>query len=319
MAAVELRPLGLGELLDRAFTLYRNHFWLFVGITAIPASVAVPVSLVFSPFRGLSAAGPKPSASYAAGAGAGMLALLFGLLFLLTYAMGMGAVTFAVSESYLGLTATVRGSYRKVRGKLWRIMGVVINVVLRLIGMMILVAISAGIIIGGLAAVAGVMGGGRLVGIIMAIVFFVAYLALIGFFLLWSQRYAISIPAMLLENLGVNAAIRRSVQLTRGRRWQIFVGFVLASILSYIGVIVFQGPFLAAMLVSARTGTVPVWLSFTSAVCGAVGGSLTGPLLMIVLVLYYYDTRIRKEAFDLQFMMSSLDRPAAAPGTTAPA
>ena len=28
--------------------------------------------------------------------------------------------------------------------------------------------------------------------------------------------------------------------------------------------------------------------------------------------LCYYDTRIRKEALDLQFMMASLDRPAAA-------
>jgi hypothetical protein len=36
---------------------------------------------------------------------------------------------------------------------------------------------------------------------------------------------------------------------------------------------------------------------------------------MIVLVLCYYDTRIRKEAFDLQFMMASLDRPSPATGT----
>ena len=53
----------------------------------------------------------------------------------------------------------------------------------------------------------------------------------------------------------------------------------------------------------------PQWLTFVSAVSGAVGGAITGPLLMIVLVLCYYDSRIRKEAFDLQFMMSSLDHP----------
>jgi len=29
---------------------------------------------------------------------------------------------------------------------------------------------------------------------------------------------------------------------------------------------------------------------------------------MIAIVLLYYDSRIRKEAFDLQFMLSSLDR-----------
>jgi hypothetical protein len=42
-------------------------------------------------------------------------------------------------------------------------------------------------------------------------------------------------------------------------------------------------------------------------------------VLLIALVLCYYDTRIRKEAFDLQFMMSSLDRPVPAPGTGSPA
>ena len=40
---------------------------------------------------------------------------------------------------------------------------------------------------------------------------------------------------------------------------------------------------------------------------------------MIVTVLLYYDTRIRKEAFDLQHMMSSLERPGPAAGTVSPA
>jgi hypothetical protein len=31
MATLDLRPLSLGELLDRTFFLYRRHFLLFVG------------------------------------------------------------------------------------------------------------------------------------------------------------------------------------------------------------------------------------------------------------------------------------------------
>ena len=31
-----LRPLTLGELLDRTFLLYRQHFVVFVGIAALP-------------------------------------------------------------------------------------------------------------------------------------------------------------------------------------------------------------------------------------------------------------------------------------------
>jgi len=49
MDATELRPLTLGELLDRTFQLYRNYFWLFVGIMAIPSAFSVPFTvLIFS-------------------------------------------------------------------------------------------------------------------------------------------------------------------------------------------------------------------------------------------------------------------------------
>jgi hypothetical protein len=160
------------------------------------------------------------------------------------------------------------------------------------------------------------------VAIILGVAAFLAYLAALVFFYVWSLRYAVSIPSLLLENLRVNAAIRRSVQLTKGRKRHIFVAFLLAAIIGYIGVIIFQGPFFLAMMFAARNGQpqmLPAWLTFASATSGAIGGAITGPLLMIVLVLCYYDTRIRKEAFDLQFMMASLDRPQAAPSATSPA
>jgi hypothetical protein len=40
---------------------------------------------------------------------------------------------------------------------------------------------------------------------------------------------------------------------------------------------------------------------------GFIVGSITGPLATIGLSLLYYDERVRKEAFDLQLMLSSLD------------
>jgi hypothetical protein len=39
---------------------------------------------------------------------------------------------------------------------------------------------------------------------------------------------------------------------------------------------------------------------------GFIVGLLTGPLASIALALVYYDERVRKEAFDLQLMMSNL-------------
>ncbi|MGC2183081.1 MAG: hypothetical protein WA637_07375, partial [Terriglobales bacterium] len=41
----DLRPLSLGELLDRSFFLYRKNFMLFVGIIALPHLVLLAFQL----------------------------------------------------------------------------------------------------------------------------------------------------------------------------------------------------------------------------------------------------------------------------------
>lgn len=317
METPELRPLGLGELLDLAFTLYRRRFWLFVGIMAIPSSLSIPMNALLFTFRVPAPAGPGAVPGLVA-RGLSLYAVVI-VIFLLAYAVAIGAATYAVSESYLGRSATVRDSYRRVQGRIGRILGVLFNVILRLIGVMIVVGVAFSVVAVGLAALTSIFKPRGIAAGILGVVIILIYLTMMAFFVIWSLRYAIAIPAMLLENLGVLAAIRRSIVLTRGRRRQLFVAIVLASIVAYIGVIVFQGPFFAAGVFAGRGGSTPAWMGFSSAVCGAIGGALTGPFLMIVLVLCYYDTRIRKEAFDLQFMMSSLGRPGEVPDTASPA
>ena len=54
MDAMELRPLSTGEILDRTFTLYRQNFLLFLGISAIPHVLVLVLNLaarVASHFR----------------------------------------------------------------------------------------------------------------------------------------------------------------------------------------------------------------------------------------------------------------------------
>jgi Membrane domain of glycerophosphoryl diester phosphodiesterase len=139
-------------------------------------------------------------------------------------------------------------------------------------------------------------------------------------FCVWfALRYAVSIPVLMIEDLGVLDTIRRSVFLTRGRRGHIFLGLLVAAIIAYVGIFLFQIPFVIATMVAAMRGHWPFWLASASATASAIGIAITGPISMIVTVLLYYDTRIRKEAFDLQFMISSLDRPAPATGTVSPA
>ena len=44
------------------------------------------------------------------------------------------------------------------------------------------------------------------------------------------------------------------------------------------------------------------WL-FMSNVSNAIASALVSPILLIATSVYYFDLRVRKEAFDLQFMM----------------
>jgi hypothetical protein len=192
---------------------------------------------------------------------------------------------------------------------------------LRLIGIMIavgaVVGVVGGLILAGLGAAGAVATGSQIaMGVMVVIFVFGLYITALAAMIYLALRYAVAIPALVLEDLGVLASIRRSVQLTRGRRGHVFIALLLAWIISIVGLMVFYMPFyIPTMIMMARSHAVPSWLAMMSSVSAAVGSSITSPIFLIVLVLCYYDTRIRKEAFDLQFMMASLDRPAPAAGT----
>ena len=316
METVELRPMSLGELLDRTFTLYRNHFWVFVGIMTIPSAFAVPMNLYLFLRQGSPLAFRNPRAQ-AAVFSLGYLGFL--ILFWLVYSLAIGAVTHAVAEAYLGRQPTVRSSYSRVRQRFWGLLGLILNIGLRVFGILagvIFVAAVGGGAAGG--AIAAASGNQAVMGIAILGIILFAFVAGGGLAIYLALRYAVSIPAFLFENLGVLAAVRRSGQLTKGRRGHIFLAALLAAIIADVGVLVFQGPFYLGALLTARNGNWPPWLNFMAAAAGAVGAAITGSILLIVLVLCYYDTRIRKEAFDLQFMMASLDSPPPAAAAVSP-
>lgn len=322
METVDLRPLSLGELLDRTFSLYKKHFWLFVGIMAIPAAFTIPANTLLLSFQGslmnISPGRPPvlPAPGYIAGVILGYLAFM--AIFLVVYSIAIGAATCAVADAYLGRPSTVRGAYARIRAKFWKLIGVVFNIFLRVFGIFLLILLVVGGLIAAIVIGTGMRSNPVVLGL-MILLFLFVYVAVLAFCVWFALRYAISIPILMIENLGVMDTLRRSVFLTRGRRGHIFLGLLVATIIAYVGNFLFQGPFTIAVMIDAMRGQWPFWLASTSAVAGAIGGAITGPIALIVTVLLYYDTRIRKEAFDLQFMISSLDQPAPAAGTVSPA
>ena len=120
MADADLRPMSLGEVLDRTFNLYKNNFWLFVGISALPFSLLFIVEVAVAAM-GLAAGRVPGSQRGAVSAGliggAAVGALIVGLLYCLMISAAHAATVFAVADVYLSRTASIRGSFSRVGSK----------------------------------------------------------------------------------------------------------------------------------------------------------------------------------------------------------
>ena len=275
MANWDLRPLGLGEILDRTFSLYRQNFLLFMGITAVPhllilamklyQTLTGPVVPLFPgrhPIGQMHAPAPNPFAGLYVGG------LIFGtlvgvLVYFFTYILTQGATVSAVSELYLGRTATIGGSLRRVGGHFFNLCVVTFL---------------------------------SWVGIGIALLFLVIPGIYVG------CRLMVCVPAAFLEDLGPSA-LERSVRLTEGSAGRAFVIYILYIAVSYAASSLFAFPFIFMVaFLSKDPGILRTWMAIMQ-VGGFIAGVLVGPVLTIATTVFYYDLRVRKEAFDLQLMM----------------
>jgi hypothetical protein len=156
--------------------------------------------------------------------------------------------------------------------------------------------------------IAGVIGLSLAVGILVGLGFIFLIVPGILLVMMWS----LAIPIKVLENKGVGDSMTRSSELTKGNRGRIFVIWLLFVVLS-IGVsLLLRWPIEIAAGVHSIFALQRVGAEWqvASLVATFVSECLVGPLATIAFSLVYYDERVRKEAFDLQLMMSTLDAPA---------
>jgi hypothetical protein len=311
VSGFELRPLSLGELLDRAFLLYRRNFRLFAGIMVIPSCLFIPMRFLQLRNRDVpfpwNRSSPQPHA----------VAYTFIYLFAywIIYAAAEAATTIAVADEYLGRHLTIRAAYGKIRGRFWRAISVTLSVYTRTLLLIFLFAAlgaAAGI------ALTAAMNSGSVRSNPAAISPIVLAAAGFALGLLISARYTLSLSAVLLEDIQGRAAIRRSLQLSLGRRGQIFIAVLLGVVISYSAAILFEGPLYLVVAVMGIKGHLSNWMILGLSVSGSLGSALASPLLMILPVLFYYDLRIRKEGFDLQHMMTLLPHSKPATSSVAP-
>jgi len=260
----ELRPMDIGEILDRSLKIYLENFG---RLLAIALTVAVPAILIVAVFQGsiqgMAEAGPAASDQERLRDVLGGFALLLAMLFSLIVVSGLtqGAMIQAISNLYLGQPADLGQAFSRA---LSRAVPLICSTMI------------VGFVVG--------MG-------TCACIFPGLYLAAA-----WFGASA----AVVLEDRGPIDSMTRSWHLSRDHRGRIFGCLCIV----YAAIIILNGLMSWALHVARQSGF-PYFFKITDLaeiVISQLWGALFQPLMAIVIILLYYDLRVRKEAFDLQVL-----------------
>jgi len=283
----ELRPLTTGEILDRTFFLYRSNFWLYVGLASIAAGASTLASigrLAYFHFNALTLP-TSPKAAIASTA----FSVFGALLYFAVYSVTQAATVSAVSSIYLGEETSLSAAFSAVRLHWLRFC--LISLWQSWSGMWIFLLLIAPV-----GVIAGL--GIKLNGLVALLVVFAMASFVYG--VIAYIRNSLAIPAAVIESLPVRAAMRRSKVLVAGRKGRIFLlGLLMLALYSVAGTL--QMPF--ALLILHSRSAEHVLVQVISLLVALLCSSLIGPVAAIALYLFYIDERVRREAFDIEFLM----------------
>jgi len=285
-----LRPLSTGELLDRTFYLYHNNFLVFLGITAIPQLFILAVQLGGAVMM-MGRQGTRAMLLIAAGY----------LLFYLAIFISQAPTIVAVSNLNLEKPIGIGSSYSSAKRSLPRVIWIVFLIFVIMVALFSVVSITTALLV----AATDVTGQPWVSGVVA----FVVIAAATVWALRWILNWSLVIPVTVLEGGWFRVSIRRSKTLVKGNRFRIFVIYFLMGL--FAAVIGFMIQFL--LILSLRFFRMHDVHTIQAAILGMqaigifVSTSLVGALGTIALSLIYYDQRVRKEGFDLQLMMSTLE------------
>jgi hypothetical protein len=287
----ELRPLSLGEILDRTFAVYRTRFWLFAGLAAIYGVVSsiaggmqATVQHMIMTHMGQGVAQIEATASTA----------LIILLALPVGAVVQAAILYALSEVYLGRAVSPGVSLRAVIGRWYRWIGVLIWQVWSAMWVALLV-LAPGI---GLLAFTGASDYAWVGGVLI-------FLAIVGggaYGMYAFLRNSLALAAAAIENTTARASMRRSKVLSVGAKWRVFVVGLVVYALTMVAAIL-QMPL--AILIAATPLDAHIAAHAVIIAVNFVATTVVTPVGTIGVALVYFDQRVRKEGFDLLVLMGT--------------
>jgi hypothetical protein len=273
-APPQLRPLALGEIIDVSIKLMRRN-WRTLALAVLV--VAVPVAIV-NLLITTSTTTYDASLDIRRGdddAAYGAGQVINTVLGIALYLLATVACFQAVAEAYMGRRPDWRASLRFAARRSPAVLGMSI-------------LYFSGLFIG---------------------LFFIV----IGAIFL-GVRWAVAMPALLLERRGPAAALGRSWKLVGGFWWKVFGTLLIVYLLLIVLSIAF-GAVLGGVLAAISSVDSLLGLLMQQAV-NVLVQVFTLPLLAAVTTVLYVDLRVRKEGFDLALMADHIADPEASASFT---
>jgi hypothetical protein len=296
----ELRPLSLGEVLDRTFQIYRSYLLPFVTIGMFGGIVGTFWATLVAMVQRFGLGGVH-------GRGAVMRMSLLGVLgwpvALLAYAVVAGALVLAVGQLYQQKSWTAGSVLRAAFSRWSTLLGLGIVVALLSCGLLLLPS-------GGLLAITAVApkiataNGARLLTLSYA-AFGFGMLFVLPLCIWIGLRYSLALPVCSFELATIRQSLRRSALLSRGLRWRI-----LAMAMIYVVIAAVLGSAVlvpAAFLVRGAAAHQPLWFTVYSLLVGFVIRAVSLPILGIGMAVFYFDSRIRNEGLDVTWSLAGAE------------
>lgn len=294
-----LRPLGVGDVIDRVFGIYRARavglfvigLILFVAVVIawiiLSIAFAVTAGSTFARLSVSSTAGPAAilaNPAFIEGiAGLFVYFIVGWLITLLIGAIFTGAVIDAAAAAHLAQTRSISQSL---------VIGFQSSLRIFLAGVIASIAVS---LIGVVYNIIGAFFKNNLLLFLLTLVY------LFVIFYVQASWFVAPVVATI-ERHGPISALRRSWQLSSGFRWRIVGLFLLLVVLFVVLLllIVFAVGLIAAANQSA--GAIATFIALFAAV------PLWMPLFFGTMTVLYYDLRVRKEGLDLQLAAEAMPR-----------
>lgn len=304
---IPLRPLNLGDILDGTVKLIRSNPRALLGLSAIVAAVsAIPLavgqSFTFSWLGGLvndpeSALTSEAPVNAVVGQYGGVLLSM--IIQFVAVTLLTGVLTRILGRAVFGGKLSAGEAWRLVRPRVGALFGLV-----TLTGLIMLAPLV--LIVPILALAAANTDPVLYLGLtLLLLVLYIPYA------LVFSVRFSLAPPAVVLEGRGAVDAMRRSWRLVTGGFWRLFGIILLTTLLAGLIGSIFSTVFTFAATAVALIGAGSTGAVIASTVLLAIGGTLsamiTYPIQAGVNGLLYADQRMRKEAFDLVLQTAALE------------